>query len=60
MNKLISYIRVSKEELGKVIFPTKPQVRNAFVAVLVVVTIVSLYLGLIDLVMSLTLKSIVG
>lgn len=60
MDKLLSYFRVSKEELGKVIFPTKPQVRNAFFAVVVVVTVISLYLGLIDAIMSFALSSIVG
>ncbi len=58
MEKLISYIRASKIELAKVIFPTKEQVKNAFIAVFVVVTIVSLFLALIDLIMSFSLKSI--
>ncbi len=58
MEKLISYIRASKLELAKVIFPTKEQVKNAFIAVFVVVTIVSLFLALVDLVMSFSLKSI--
>jgi preprotein translocase subunit SecE len=56
MEKIISYIKNSKSELGKVIFPTKEQVRNAFVSVLVVVTIISLFLALVDFVMSLILK----
>ncbi len=58
MEKLINYIRASKIELAKVIFPTKEQVKNAFIAVFVVVTIVSLFLALIDLIMSFSLKSI--
>ncbi len=58
MEKLINYIRASKMELAKVIFPRKEQVKNAFIAVFVVVTIVSLFLALIDLIMSFSLKSI--
>jgi len=60
MNNFISYIRLAKLELLKVIFPTKQQVRNAFFVVIAVVTVVSLYLGLIDLIMSFSIKKIVG
>ncbi|NPA81195.1 MAG: preprotein translocase subunit SecE [Epsilonproteobacteria bacterium] len=58
MEKLIDYFRASKLELAKVIFPTKEQVKNAFIAVFVVVTVVSLFLALIDLIMSFSLKSL--
>jgi len=58
MEKLIDYIRQSRAELTKVIFPTKEQVRNAFVSVIVVVTVVALFLALIDLIMSFTLSNI--
>lgn len=59
MEKLISYMQFSKLELAKVIFPTKLQIRNAFFAVIIVVTAVSLYLGLVDLLMSLILKAVI-
>jgi len=59
MEKFISYIKHSRAELTKVIFPTKEQVRNAFVSVVVVVSVVALFLALIDLIMSFTLSSIV-
>ncbi len=59
MEKIISYIKHSRAELTKVIFPTKEQVRNAFVSVVVVVSVVALFLALIDLIMSFTLSSIV-
>ncbi len=59
MNKIVSYIEYSKAELTKVIFPTKEQVRNAFVSVIIVVTVVSLFLALIDLIMSFTLSTII-
>jgi preprotein translocase subunit SecE len=58
MEKFRSYIKNAKNELGKVIFPTKEQVRNAFVSVLIVVTIISLFLALVDFVMSLVLKAV--
>ena len=59
MEKLISYFKLSKIELGKVIFPTKEQVRNAFIAVFSVVAIVSLFLALIDLLMSFSISKFV-
>ncbi|MDR2100768.1 MAG: preprotein translocase subunit SecE [Campylobacteraceae bacterium] len=58
MEKFISYIKNSKNELGKVIFPTKEQVRSAFFSVFIVVTIISLFLALVDAVMSFILKGI--
>lgn len=59
MGKIIHYIQFSRNELTKVIFPTKPQIRNAFFAVGIVVTAVALYLGLVDAVMSLILKAVI-
>lgn len=56
MEKFKSYIIQSKEELNKVIFPLKEQVRQAFVAVVLVVTVISLFLALIDLIMSWLIK----
>jgi len=60
MEKMISYFRLSKVELSKVIFPIKQQVKTAFYAVLIVVTVVALYLALIDWIMSFALKQIIG
>lgn len=51
MKKLITYYRLSKEELAKVIFPTKEQVRNAFISVVVVVTVIALFLALVDFIL---------
>ncbi len=56
MEKLITYYNHSKVELSKVIFPIKEQIRNAFISVFVVVTVISLFLALIDLVMSSSLS----
>ncbi len=58
MEKLINYVKFSRAELTKVIFPTKEQVRNAFISVVVVVTVVALFLALVDLLMSFTLSTI--
>jgi len=52
MNKVIDFIKSAKTELDKVIFPTKIQVRQAFIAVLIVVSVVAAYLALVDLLMS--------
>jgi preprotein translocase, secE subunit len=53
MEKFINYIKLSKLEIMKVIFPTKEQIRNAFIAVFIVVAVVSLFLALVDVIMSL-------
>ncbi len=58
MQKLLKYFHDSRAELTKVIFPTKEQIRNAFVSVFIVVTVVSLFLALIDAIMSLSLSSL--
>ena len=59
MEKLITFYNHSKTELSKVIFPIKEQIRNAFISVFVVVTIVSLFLALIDVIMSYSLSSLI-
>lgn len=58
MEKLVTYYNHSKAELSKVIFPIKEQIRNAFLSVFVVVTVVSLFLALVDVTMSFSLSSI--
>ena len=58
MQKILQYVRDSRAELTKVIFPTKEQIRNAFVSVFIVVTVISLFLALIDAIMSLSLSSV--
>ena len=52
MNRVIHFIKASKIELDKVIFPTKTQVKQAFIAVLIVVAVIAAYLALVDLLMS--------
>ncbi|WP_457560382.1 preprotein translocase subunit SecE [Caminibacter sp.] len=59
MNKiktLIEYIKEAKAELDKVIFPTPNEVKQGFISVVVIVTVVTLFLSLVDLIMSGILK----
>ncbi len=57
MNKIVNFIKNAKVELDKVIFPTKVQVRQAFVAVIMVVTVISIFLALVDMLMSAIVSS---
>jgi len=60
VSKIRSYYSSVKEELAKVIFPIKQQVRSAYLSVFVVVTVITLFLALIDSIMSLSLSSIMN
>ncbi len=60
MNGITTAFRNAKLELAKVIFPTKSQVRQAFIAVFMVVTFVAIFLALVDLIMSSTLSVILS
>ena len=59
MEKIINYVKLSKLEIMKVIFPTKEQIRNAFIAVFIVVAVVSLFLALVDVIMSFVLSKVI-
>lgn len=59
MNKVKSYYNNAKIELLKVIFPIKEQIRTAYLSVFIVVTVITLFLALIDGIMSLSLSSII-
>jgi len=54
------YIHDAKLELSKVIFPTKGQVKQAYIAVIVVVSAVAAFLALVDLTMSAVMSAILG
>ena len=60
MNGLSLMIKNARSELGKVIFPTKPQVKQAFISVVIVVTAISLFLALVDWMMSSAMSAILG
>jgi preprotein translocase subunit SecE len=47
-------------ELSKVIFPTKGQVKQAYIAVMIVVSVIATFLALIDLMMSSIMSAILG
>ncbi len=52
--------RDAKAELAKVIFPTKSQVKQAYISVVVVVTAITAFLALVDLIMSSIVSAILG
>ena len=54
------HIRNAKAELTKVIFPTKGQVKQAYIAVIIVVTVIAAFLALVDLMMSSIMTAILG
>ena len=60
MSKISTYIRHSKSELLKVIFPTKAQVKQSFIAVIVVVSFIAAFLAIVDLIMRSILSAILG
>jgi len=60
VDKLKLYYKQSKDELFKVIFPIKEQVRSAYISVFVVVTVISLFLALIDALMSVGLSAVMN
>lgn len=60
MNKVKNYYQNAKSELSKVIFPIKEQIRTAYLSVFIVVTVITLFLALIDGIMSLSLSSIIN
>jgi preprotein translocase subunit SecE len=55
-----THIRNAKAELTKVIFPTKGQVKQAYIAVMIVVTVIAAFLALVDLFMSSVMSAILG
>jgi preprotein translocase subunit SecE len=52
------YVKAAKNELDKVIFPTSTEIKQSFISVVVVVTVVTLFLSLVDLIMSGILKAV--
>lgn len=58
MVKISTFIANAKSEIHKVIFPTKIQVRQAFIAVVLVVTVISIFLALVDFLMSSIVSSV--
>jgi preprotein translocase subunit SecE len=48
MKKIFNFFKESREELLKVVWPTRKQAIEMMIAVLVIVIIVSMYLGGLD------------
>ena len=57
---LSKHIRNAKTELSKVIFPTKGQVKQAYISVIIVVTVIAAFLALVDLIMSSIMSTVLG
>jgi len=57
MVNLSNVFKKAKAELDKVIFPTKMQVRQASIAVVLVVTVITIFLALVDMIMSTIVSS---
>ena len=57
---LSAQIRNAKAELTKVIFPTKGQVKQAYIAVIIVVAVIAAFLAVVDLTMSAVMTAILG
>jgi len=58
LKSLSEYFKDAKLELEKVIFPTKTEVKQSFISVTVMVTVIALFLSLIDLIMNGILKAV--
>jgi len=56
-SNISNFFNEAKLELDKVIFPTKIQVKQAFIAVIMVVAVISIFLALVDLLMSTIVSS---
>jgi len=54
----MEYLKQAKNELDKVIFPTSTEIKQSFISVVVVVTVITLFLSLVDLIMSGILKAV--
>ena len=54
------HIRNARSELTKVIFPTKGQVKQAYISVLIVVAVIAAFLALVDLLMSSVMSALLG
>jgi len=57
---LSKHYHAAKVELSKVIFPTGGQVKQAYIAVIIVVTVIAAFLALVDLLMSSVMSAILG
>lgn len=57
---LFDYFEKARVELGKVSWPTRKEVKTTTIAVLALVAIMSIFLGLVDLILSSVVQSILS
>lgn len=60
IQRVTSYFENAYKELGKVSWPTKKEVKTTTLAVLALVCVMSIFLGLVDLVLSKAIQSILS
>jgi len=60
VNKIIDYLKKIRAELEKVAWPTRPELMNSTGVVLVLVVICSVFLGLVDKVLSIAVTGFLG
>lgn len=58
--ELVQYFEDAKTELGKVSWPTKKEIKMTSFAVLILVVVMSIFLGLADLLLSTIMESILS
>ncbi|NCN07224.1 preprotein translocase subunit SecE [Candidatus Falkowbacteria bacterium] len=59
MNKLVQYIRDSKNEVKKVTWPTKKEVKQHTILVIVISLAVAFFLGLADFILTKVIEQII-
>ena len=60
LQRIIPYFENAYKELGKVSWPTKKEVKTTGLAVLALVCVMSIFLGLVDLLLSKVVQSILS
>ena len=60
MNQAVEFLKESKNELSKVVFPSRQEVISATTVVILSVIFVSFFLGAVDLVLSKLMAYLVG
>ncbi len=57
---LVEYFEDAKTELGKVSWPTRKEIKATSIAVLILVVVMSIFLGIADLLLSKLMESILS
>ena len=58
-NKLVKYLRESKQELEKVSWPTQQQTTRYSIIVVIFVLILAVYFGVLDYILNLILEGLI-